>query len=101
MPQRQQDGALQSTCVFLAPFTFQEPNLSQHFLSTLRLLWEWEGLFCSFMMILSTLGFLSDDSLTKLPYYTGEGEENRDSKSAPDGRGGCAWAGCWGQGNSA
>uniref|UniRef100_A0A8D1AEE3 CD163 molecule-like 1 n=1 Tax=Sus scrofa TaxID=9823 RepID=A0A8D1AEE3_PIG len=29
-------------------------------------------------------GFLSDDSVTKLPYYTGEGEENRDSKSAPD-----------------
>uniref|UniRef100_A0A8D1APJ3 CD163 molecule-like 1 n=1 Tax=Sus scrofa TaxID=9823 RepID=A0A8D1APJ3_PIG len=34
--------------------------------------------------LLGSPGFLSDDSVTKLPYYTGEGEENRDSKSAPD-----------------
>ncbi|XP_047643585.1 antigen WC1.1-like isoform X2 [Phacochoerus africanus] len=34
--------------------------------------------------LLGSTGFLPDDSVTKLPYYTGEGEENRDSKSAPD-----------------
>uniref|UniRef100_A0A8D0XC12 CD163 molecule-like 1 n=1 Tax=Sus scrofa TaxID=9823 RepID=A0A8D0XC12_PIG len=34
--------------------------------------------------LLGSPGFLSDDSVTKLPYYTGEGEENRDSKSASD-----------------
>lgn len=100
LQQRWHDGPLQSPCELLTPFTLQEPRLSQHVLSASWLLWEWEGLFCSFVMIFFTLGFLSDDSVTKLPYYTGEGEENRDSKSAPDGRGGCAWAGCWGQGSS-
>ncbi|ELK10422.1 Antigen WC1.1 [Pteropus alecto] len=34
--------------------------------------------------LLSSPGSLSDDSVTKLPYYTGDGEENRDYNSAPE-----------------
>lgn len=45
-----------------------------------------------FVMFFSTLGSLSDDSLTKLPYYTGDGE-NSDYKSAPGNRGESALAG--------
>lgn len=50
-------------------------------------------------MFFSTLGSLSDDSVTKLPYYTGDGEGNRDYNSAPGIRGGSALAGLWGKGN--
>lgn len=52
-----------------------------------------------FVMFFSTLGSLSDDSVTKLPYYTGDGEGNRDYNSAPGIRGGSALAGLWGKGN--
>ncbi|XP_023389701.1 antigen WC1.1-like [Pteropus vampyrus] len=34
--------------------------------------------------LLSSPGSLSDDSVTKLPYYTGDGEGNRDYNSAPE-----------------
>ena len=49
-------------------------------------------------MFFSTLGFLSDDSLTKLPYDSVDGEGNSDYKSTPGSRGGPASAGCWGGG---
>lgn len=53
-----------------------------------------------FVTFFSTLGALSDDSVTKLPYYTGDGEDNSDFRSAPGSRGESALAGYWGHGTS-
>lgn len=46
----------------------------------------------------STLGALSDDSVTKLPYYTGDGEDNTDFQPAPGSRGELSQLGIGGRG---
>lgn len=57
---------------------------------------------CSVYLVtlFSTLGALSDDSVTKLPYYTEDGEDNSDFQSVPGSRGESALAGYWGHGTS-
>ena len=47
-------------------------------------------------MIFSLPGNLSDDSATKLPYYTGDDGEVGDSDSAPGSRSSLGWWGCGG-----
>ena len=42
------------------------------------------------VMFISTQSFPSDFSRTKLPFYTRDGEDNSDSRSAPGKRGGPA-----------
>ncbi|EPY74220.1 scavenger receptor cysteine-rich type 1 protein M160 precursor-like protein [Camelus ferus] len=37
-----------------------------------------------FVIFFSTLRFLSDDSMSQLPYYTGDAEEDSDHKSTPE-----------------
>ena len=48
------------------------------------------------VMFISTLGFLSDDSVDKLPYYTRDGEEYSDYRSAHGNGGEPTSAGLWG-----
>ena len=48
------------------------------------------------VIFISTLGFLSDDSVIKLPYYTRDGEEYSDYRSEPGNRGEPTSAGLWG-----
>ena len=49
-----------------------------------------------YVMFVSALGLLSDDSVIKLPYYTRDGEEYSDYRSAPGKEGEPTSAGLWG-----
>ena len=48
------------------------------------------------VMFFSTLRFLSDDSVNKMPCYMRDDEDNHDHRSAPGNRGGPAATGGWG-----